>query len=456
MLPVSEAARGAGRRTSPAGQRSWKYALVTLTAALLPSCVALIAPNGPSEAPAKDGTHSTASAGRLDARQDDDQHDHAQQNDSQQNDGQRTASRDGDFERAGADEPKPRGPLDGVGVSEATDDAADKLFECPETTRQPLDEPAARQAVPTVNGDAIQEAAGDDGVACVAERRSALESSSPSTTELAFADDPNDDGGDAPAGEPAVAASAPANDWLKLDEHGEPCEVRLADGTTLKLDTYGGTFQGFDAQPPMPGDQADRVFTKIVSSFDPGWGSVALDLKHKTVYFVEGTESRSRLMRASLRGNPRPLMEYSEFQPDYPTPDPEHGKLYWFTRGLRNGSGRSIYRGNLDASNPKEIITGLTNTFHGFAIDSVGEKLYYFSSGHLIRTELDGSDEHALLEARGGRIAIDHDGGKIYWINGPSHLRRANLDGSGSEDIVAVQGRNIHGMGLDRVGKQIY
>lgn len=452
---VSEAARRAGRRTSPAGQRAWKYALVTLTAALLPACVAMIASNGPTEAPSKDGTRATASAAgasRLDARQNEAQRHHANQDDEQQG-----APEESDFELGGADAKEPRGPVDDVDGSDANDDAADKLFDEPETSRQAVDGATSRQAAPSVDVGVGAETARGSGATDIEEHGSAIESSSPVPPELALADDPKDDGRDAPAGELAVAASSPANDWLKLDEHGEPCEVRLADGTTLKLDTYGGSFQGFDAQPPMLGDEADRVFTKIVGSFDPGWGSVALDLKHRTVYFVEGTEASSRLMRASLSGgNPRPLMKYSELQPDYPTPDPEHGKLYWYTRGLRNGSGRSIYRGNLDASKPKEIITGLTNTFHGFAIDSVDEKLYYFSSGRLIRTELDGSDEHALLKARGGRVAIDHDGGKIYWINGVSHLRRANLDGSGSEDVVEVLGRNIHGMGLDTVGKQLY
>lgn len=452
---VSEAARRAGRRTSPAGFRIWKYALVALTAALLPACIAIIELNVSTDAPAKDGARRTASAAgaaRRDSRQDDERHeDGAQCDEARQDD----APRSSDSERSSADAGPPE-PVEDVAIIEATDDAADQLSEGPETSLQTPDAAVARPAVPPVNVDAGPEVAGGNGASDVAEHRSAPESSSASKPELAFADDPkDDDGADAPAGEPAVAAKAPANDWLKLDEHGEPCEVRLADGTTLKLETYGGSFQGFDAQPPLLGEQADRIFTKIVSSFDPGWGSVALDLKHKTVYFGEGSESRSRLMRASLRGNPRPLMEYSEFKPDYPTPDPEHGKLYWYTHGLRNGRGRSIYCGNLDASNPKEIITGLRD-FRGFAIDSTAEKLYYFDSGHLIRTELDGSDEHSLLEATGGPLAIDHDGGKIYWRKGPTHIRRVNLDGTGGEDIVDVLNGNIATVALDSVGKKVY
>jgi hypothetical protein len=453
-LHVSEAARRAGRRTSPAGQRAWKYALVMLTTALLPACIAMIASNGPHEAPAKDGTRSTASAAgavRLEARQNEEQRHHANQDGEQQ-----IAPEESDFELGGADAKEPRGPVDDVDGSDATDDAADKLFDEPETSRQAVDGATSRQVAPSVNVDNVRPAAGGNGASDAADHRSAPESSSPSPPELAFTDDPKDDAGhDGPASQPAVAAKAPANDWLKLDEHGEPCEVRLADGTTLKLDTYGGSFQGFDAQPPLLGDDADRIFTKIVGSFDPGWGSVALDLKHRTVYFVEGAEASSRLMRASLTGNPRPLTEYSEFQPDYPTPDPEHGKLYWYTRGLRNGRGESIHRGNLDASNEKEIITGLRD-FRGFAIDSAADKLYYFDSGHLIRTELDGSDEHSVLKATGGPLAIDHDGGKIYWMNGPTHIRRVNLDGTGGEDIVDVLNGNIATVALDTVGKKVY
>lgn len=64
----------------------------------------------------------------------------------------------------------------------------------------------------------------------------------------------------APTEPPAAEAGAPRPpDWLRVNENGEPYEVTVADGTVLKLDTYGDSYQGYHALTPVDGVKEAEV-----------------------------------------------------------------------------------------------------------------------------------------------------------------------------------------------------
>lgn len=75
---------------------------------------------------------------------------------------------------------------------------------------------------------------------------------------------------------------------------------------------------------------------------------------------------------------------------------------------------------------------------------ALGAFMYWAEAGKIRRAQLDGSGAQDVVACFPEGIALDVDAGKVYWTDnppvgrpGPSGLvRRANLDGSGPEDVV--------------------
>ena len=115
------------------------------------------------------------------------------------------------------------------------------------------------------------------------------------------------------------------------------------------------------------------------------------------------------------------------------------GKLYW-TEKTSNTTGK-IRRANLDGRNV-QLVKELKSVPHGIALDAAGRKLYWTaSSGKIKRANLNGSGSENVvpggLESPKG-LALDVSGGKVYWTEMPGRIRRANLDGSNVEGVVAT------------------
>jgi len=124
------------------------------------------------------------------------------------------------------------------------------------------------------------------------------------------------------------------------------------------------------------------------------------------------------------------------------------GKMYW--AAFNTAFPGTIERSNLDGTG-REVLVDDVNAF-GVALDHAAQKLYWTeftfgsSPGALFRSNLDGTSIEFLLEGRRPRsIALDVASGKMYWSSnptqgesGPSKIRRANLDGSGEEDVVVL------------------
>jgi hypothetical protein len=116
-------------------------------------------------------------------------------------------------------------------------------------------------------------------------------------------------------------------------------------------------------------------------------------------------------------------------------------------------------RRRLVAGPAEGVLTNATYTY--LAFDPVDQKLYYTVAGNvsrLYRSELDGTEAQLVLSLESGRmpfgLAIDPLGRKIYWSSflprtwSDAKIQRANLDGSGLEDLV-TGAPYVSGMALD-------
>ena len=85
-----------------------------------------------------------------------------------------------------------------------------------------------------------------------------------------------------------------------------------------------------------------------------------------------------------------------------------------------------------------------------------GERL----PGKIRRANLDGSGLEDLVTGLGlpRSIALDEGGGKMYWPDGdsPMKIQRANLDGSNVEDLVTTGIPNPAGIALDVSASKMY
>lgn len=115
------------------------------------------------------------------------------------------------------------------------------------------------------------------------------------------------------------------------------------------------------------------------------------------------------------------------------------GKIYW------TNSANKIRRANLDGSHVQDLITGGLDDPWGIALDLGAGKMYWANrlAGKIQRANLDGSAIQDVVTTEAGPqgIALDLEGGKVYWtlpFAAAGKIRRANLDGSNVEDLVVI------------------
>lgn len=135
--------------------------------------------------------------------------------------------------------------------------------------------------------------------------------------------------------------------------------------------------------------------------------------------------------------------------PDGIAADPERGHLYWTSMGNPAANDGSISRSNLDGSNITVIVPpGGTFTPKQMQIELRSQKLYWCDREgmRVMRCNLDGSGVETLLQTGHSDddrrdftrwcvgIAVDAEGGKIYWTQkggdnaGQGRIFRAGID----------------------------
>ena len=142
--------------------------------------------------------------------------------------------------------------------------------------------------------------------------------------------------------------------------------------------------------------------------------------------------------------------------------DSVNRKIYW-TDGVLNAS---IRRSNLDGSGTETLVSGLRATA-GIALDVEGGKIYWMNADTLGSFNLDGTDRQNLVTRdlnSPASIALDVENGKMYWTNwNADKIEYANLDGTPSsrQDFLASAMPGdpadwVSGLALDGVNRKIY
>ena len=116
----------------------------------------------------------------------------------------------------------------------------------------------------------------------------------------------------------------------------------------------------------------------------------------------------------------------------------------------------TIRRANLDGTSVETIVTGLQRA-DGIALDGEG-RMYYAAEG-IYRADLDGSNRETLITDLPWPqdIALDTAASTMYWVDhAAGRIQRAQLDGSGLQDLVARGLRLPEGIALDVAGRRMY
>lgn len=172
---------------------------------------------------------------------------------------------------------------------------------------------------------------------------------------------------------------------------------------------------------------------------------VEIDATNRKIYWnewIQGGGGEVGIKRADLDGTSIETV-WHHLGAQSKAIDPEAGKLYWASD---TGTAGRIYKSDLDGTNREQI---LYNTFHqghlaGLALDLPRNKMYFttWEGGGIWRANMDGTGVELLLNDKTASIALDSEGGKIYWTSwayGLNEIKRANLDGTG-EEVVCLMG----------------
>lgn len=137
-------------------------------------------------------------------------------------------------------------------------------------------------------------------------------------------------------------------------------------------------------------------------------------------------------------------------------------QAYW-TEGKPTGNGK-VGRANLQGSGPpftkEDLIAGLPSP-NNMALDEDGGKVYWADAGSndIRRADLDGANIEILVTGINGvqGIALDLINGKMYWADFfPDVIQRASLDGSNVETLVSTGLSAPGNVALDITGGKMY
>ena len=142
--------------------------------------------------------------------------------------------------------------------------------------------------------------------------------------------------------------------------------------------------------------------------------------------------------------------------PPPPTPPPTltGNLMYWSDTGADK-----IQRANLNGTNVQDLV--ITVNASGIALDVQGGKMYWtndFGAGKIQRANLDGSNIEDLVTGFEdlADIELDIAGGKMYWTDfGAGKIQRANLNGSNVQNLITGL-TSPNNIALDVAGGKMY
>ena len=171
-------------------------------------------------------------------------------------------------------------------------------------------------------------------------------------------------------------------------------------------------------------------------------------LESSRLFFLDLSDGR--VLSANPDGSDlKTIVSEGRKLPDGIVVDVEAGHIYWTNMGNPSVNDGSIDRADLDGGNVTNIVpSGGTFTPKQLQLDKKNRKLYWSDREgmRVMRSNLDGSNIETLVESGHGDtdrhdarnwcvgIAVDAEGGKIYWTQkgnekaGEGRIFRANLE----------------------------
>ena len=132
--------------------------------------------------------------------------------------------------------------------------------------------------------------------------------------------------------------------------------------------------------------------------------------------------------------------------------DASNAKVYWTEQtGERRGT---INSANADGTSVTEL-TSILSVPMGIAVDATGNKLYWTNArGRIQRANLNGSGIQNVVQDLSGPMDIVVSNGFIYWTEGGNSIRRVNISGQKIVGDVAANLGTVGGLAVG--GGKVY
>lgn len=270
-------------------------------------------------------------------------------------------------------------------------------------------------------------------------------------------------------GTPPAACAAPdgvffsdiaGTQVLRMDLDGANPTVIL-DAThadDLALDRDGGRLWWVTGDATLLNANLDGTDTRTVLDGLPSIYALALDIPTGSVYW-NNQVGEPKIQRACMDGTGiEEVLPGGECCMIGLALDPVDRYLYW----MDGYYGGPVSRMAIGTTTP-EVIGTTVGIANGIDVDHAAGKVYWTEYGNgpdddvVRRANLDGSALETLLTAADGlqtpqHIAVDPVGGKFYLADLHAEtVLRANLDGTGREDLWVQVGSQPRAIALDRV-----
>ena len=132
--------------------------------------------------------------------------------------------------------------------------------------------------------------------------------------------------------------------------------------------------------------------------------------------------------------------------------DASSGKVYWTEK--TGASSGTINSANLDGTSVTEL-TSILSVPMGIAVDATGSKPYWTNArGRIQRANLDGSGIQNVVQDLSGPTDIVVSNGFIYWTEGGNSVRRVNISGQKITQDIAANLGSVGGLAVG--GGKVY
>ena len=187
---------------------------------------------------------------------------------------------------------------------------------------------------------------------------------------------------------------------------------------------------------------------------------IAFDNVNRQMYWTEPFGS-NKIVRANYDGSNRQDVLTGLTTPGKIALDVGADKMFWLAR-RQSDAKNTIVQANLDGSNKQDVITVSGASLSDIALDIENRHMYWseWNLRKIVRANFDGSNRQDVLTGSGviDSIALDVQSRQIYWAerrSGGSAIVRGDYDGSTFQDVITGLD-DVWSIALDVQSRQIY